>query len=144
MLRRLFRILLRSRLVDRIQKAATQYMDTGFWAEIARGLFNRRGVTTLMALTGRSAWILGSTAIATLASAGGELSTTRLWVLAALGTIYVFLHVAAYMLGMCLPKRFHFGAQELMKERELEKQSPSRAEELPNANVPGKSGGTPE
>jgi len=119
-------------------------MDSGFWVEIAKGLVNRRGVTTLMALTGRSIWVLGSIAIATLASSGNELTSTRLWVLCATGVAYVLLHLVAYGLGMCWPKRFHYGAQELIKQEEMGQQSKSPAGEIPDANVPGPTGPTGE
>lgn len=114
------------RVVCWISKRAQglRVMNGGFWGEIARGFFERPGVATLMVLTGRSIWVLGSVAIATLASARGELTTTRLWVLAALGVVYVSLHLVAFFLGMCWPKRFHFGAKEIMKEEEQRAQSP--------------------
>jgi DMSO/TMAO reductase YedYZ heme-binding membrane subunit len=106
-------------------------METGFWSAAAEWIANRRGVSTLMTLTGRSTWVLGSIAVATIASAGNDLSPTRLWVLAVLAVVYVVLHVLAYALGMCWPERFHYGAHELMRQHEIDIRTVS-----PESNAP--------
>ena len=90
-------------------------------AEILRGLFRSREVKTLMGLTGRVSWVLGLIATITIYTAPPELNPSRVAILVFCGAAWVVLHCLAYGLGMKWPDRFHYGADQLIEIKRMER-----------------------
>lgn len=98
-------------------------MNTGFWVELAKGLLQPHGIRTLMALTGRCILVLGGVAAAIVVSPG-ELSQVRVLALVAVGGLAFLYYLIALLVGVVAPKSLHYGAEEFIRQSELEHQFP--------------------
>jgi len=115
-------------------------MDGGFWSQVAKWLTGGHGVQTLMSLTGRLELLLGSIALALIAYPGFDQSSVRPTALIAIGVAALGLYLLALVCGLCWPTRFHYGAHELMRQQEMDRQSVSPASNAPDGDTPGPTG----
>lgn len=84
-------------------------------------IFRGHEVKTLMALTGRSSWVLAAVASATLFSnPGAPLDHVRIVTLAICFGAWVLLHIAAFTVGIMFPVEFHYGAEHRLEAQRMQ------------------------